>query len=387
MPTFGSFFSGGGLADVGAKAAGYTLVFANEIDPAMAEVYRRNLGNHIIVGNILDLDIDSLPYVDLFHASPVCTNASIANNKRGEKELDILTARKTCEYIRKKRPAKVTIENVSQYRYFRAYREIIECLDECGYWHNAEILHAEDFGVPQSRHRLVVRAVLGGFVPYLPEPVRHIGWYESILDLIPTLPDDKFADWQLARLPEELRTALFTNGKFGENLVFAEKDDPANAITANENQGYLRSFIINDNRTSLEWKSKNDIISTELLYATISATNHSIRAFIVGGGAEPGAAYDVCGTPNDEGQSVTIRDETDPIFTITSSIKKRPNRAWLSSGRVVRMTPRALARFQSVPDWYELPASNGLAGKIIGNGLPCLMYRRIAESLKEETHD
>jgi site-specific DNA-cytosine methylase len=44
------------------------------------------------------------------------------------------------------------------------------------------------------------------------------------------------------------------------------------------------------------------------------------------------------------------------------------------------MTPRALARMQSVPDWYVLPGKVALACKIIGNGVPCLMMQRIMES-------
>ncbi len=55
-------------------------------------------------------------------------------------------------------------------------------------------------------------------------------------------------------------------------------------------------------------------------------------------------------------------------------------RAWLSAGRVVKMTPRALARFQSVPDAYVLPDKASLACRIIGNGVAVEAYRRLLES-------
>jgi DNA (cytosine-5)-methyltransferase 1 len=44
------------------------------------------------------------------------------------------------------------------------------------------------------------------------------------------------------------------------------------------------------------------------------------------------------------------------------------------------MTPRALARFQSFPDWYELPERASLACRIIGNAVPPLLMQRVMEA-------
>src|SRR5258706_5717006 len=94
---FISLFSGGGLADVGARMAGFELVAANEIDKRIADVYRLNHGDHIRVGDILEQSPNDYPDCDLLHASPVCTNASIANANGEESSLDIATAEKTAE--------------------------------------------------------------------------------------------------------------------------------------------------------------------------------------------------------------------------------------------------------------------------------------------------
>lgn len=45
-------------------------------------------------------------------------------------------------------------------------------------------------------------------------------------------------------------------------------------------------------------------------------------------------------------------------------------------GRWVRLTVRALGRFQTVPDSYV-----GLTAEVNGNGVPCLLAQRIMESL------
>ena len=69
-----------------------------------------------------------------------------------------------------------------------------------------------------------------------------------------------------------------------------------------------------------------------------------------------------------------------PAFTIASA---RPaiHRAVLGA-RVVAMTPRALARFQSFPDTYRLPAQRSLAARVIGNAVPPLLMQRIAEGMQ-----
>ena len=42
---------------------------------------------------------------------------------------------------------------------------------------------------------------------------------------------------------------------------------------------------------------------------------------------------------------------------------------------------RRIARFQSVPDWYELPDKRTLAARVIGNMVPPLVMQRIAEGM------
>jgi len=77
-----------------------------------------------------------------------------------------------------------------------------------------------------------------------------------------------------------------------------------------------------------------------------------------------------------------MRHEGQPSFTLTQYSTKHPApRVWLSAGRVVKMTPRALARFQSLPDSYQLPDKSSLACTVIGNMIPSLMMQKIVEPL------
>jgi site-specific DNA-cytosine methylase len=77
---------------------------------------------------------------------------------------------------------------------------------------------------------------------------------------------------------------------------------------------------------------------------------------------------------------LTVSPDREPTYTVTDQ-SKAYGRAWLEQGRVVAMTPRALARFQTIPDEYPLPDKAGLACKIIGNAVPPLFAKALCEGI------
>lgn len=379
---FISIFSGGGLADVGAKAAGFDLVAANEIDQDIADVYRSNHGDHIRVGDVCDQNPRHYPDCDLFHASPVCTNASVANANGEESRIDIATAKKTAEFIRVKKPRFVTIENVSGYRAFKSFKVIMSALDDLGYFYDVSILNAADFGVPQTRRRLIVRAVRNGFVPPLPRSVRWVGWYEVVKDLIPEFAETKFAPWQTARLPIYSSNSILLAGSGNTNFNDAapgfgvrSAQQPAHTILAAGGGRFPRAFLVGQQKFNdvLQISDEHDPAFT----LTANRNQKNLRAFIVSGGQAQNYKQR---TANGDTTKAVIRNHDKPVFTIVADMPRQPARAWLDDGKVVKINTRGLARFQSVPDWYQLPKNETLTCKIIGNGVPCLMYEAIARS-------
>lgn len=380
---FISLFSGGGLADIGAKAAGFDLVAANEYDQDIADVYTKNHGDHMRVGDIRDQKPRHYPDCDLLHASPVCTNASIANTDGEEGSIDIATAKKTAEFIRVKKPRFFTLENVAGYRAFQSFKIIMNALDELGYFYDVSILNAADFGVAQTRRRLIVRAVKNGFVPPLPKAVRWVGWYEVVQDLVDQFPESKFAPWQLARLPIEAQSSLLFAGGGNTNFKDAQpgrgartSDEPSHTITTIHNGGTLpRAFLVGQQK----FNDRLQIQYAGTPAGTITANRNQqyLRAFVMSGGqAQNYKKRSIDGATT----RAVIRYQDKPIFTIVADMPRQPARAWLAGGKVVKITPRGLARLQSVPDWFQLPDDPTLSCKIIGNGLPSLMYEIIARS-------
>lgn len=296
-PVFASIFSGGGLVEAGIRDL-VDLAFAVEHDPQIADVYRMNFGDHVIVSAAQAVDFTHYTGIDILWASTECQEFGGKRNKYEDKE-QISQAEAVCRALRDLRPRAFILENVPGYRQSESIKRIGATLLQLDYAVDQQILNAADYGVPQTRERFILRAIAGGWMQSTPDiPGRSFirrGWWQAVADLIPSLPDAHFARWQR----EHLRTSL---------------ESP---------------FVLDDQRSG--------------------------------------------------GSGATLRAHCAPIFTITT----RPAgkiRAW-TGDRVVKFIPRCYARFQSVPDWYQLPDKNSLACTVIGNGVPSLLARRIVESV------
>jgi len=376
--TFATVFSGGEGWGVGAVAAGLRPLWGIEHDAEIAGVANQNLGGHVHVADILETDPQTFESPEYLHASPPCPNFSNAKTGAREAESDIALGRATARFIETLQPRVFTLENVYLYRRSTSWEIIRDTLNRCGYWFDLAHVNAADFGVPQTRKRMIVRAVRGGMVPYLPEPEPWKGWYQAIEDLIPGLPESQFAPWQLARLDDTLReTVLLSQGisrdhkgnEYGVTMRTGE--EPAFTVTANWNMNGIRAYLVSNAKTEY-----SDGIREADKPALSVTPQHGgrLRAFGVG------QNY---GSPNtDEKRKLSIRTANEPIFTIEAESNRLLTRAWLESGHVVKMIPRCLARWQTFPDIYELPEKTTLASRIIGNAVPPLLAKKLLRQLQ-----
>lgn len=196
----GTYFSGGGTLEASVYESVFPK-FAVEYNAEIASVYRANHGDHVQVRDVQEIDPTSLKDVQWFHASPVCKNFSDANPNAIETILDKKTGKAVVDAIDHSRPPIVTIENVAKYRESESFDAILEALRRNGYEFDFGVYKTSKYGGGTSRQRLIVRAVRGfALPPIIKTDASQRTWYESIKDIIDTLPISELAPNQLRKL-------------------------------------------------------------------------------------------------------------------------------------------------------------------------------------------
>ena len=167
--TCGELFCGGGgwIANLLGVLA---PLWAIDNDPTVVEAYRRNFGNHVICADATSVDVRagsgkpallaSLPQVDILFASPPCQQWSLARSKQAPERIDAEIGTIVCHYIEVLQPRFVFVENVRGYAKSRSLQHIKNTLSNLGYWFDCAVVNAADYGVPQVRERLLLRASL-----------------------------------------------------------------------------------------------------------------------------------------------------------------------------------------------------------------------------------
>jgi len=331
MKTFRTLFSGGELFGCGARAAGWQHLDGYEIDPKIAAVACLN-GFDMRVADVCQVDYESLLPVDHLHASPSCKHASQANAHAGETQADLDAAEAIRRAIRAHRGATFSLENVWPYRNFDSFARILTTLHAYGFAVDFRHINAADYGVPQARKRLILRAVRGRErVPPMHPTHRKggdmfhqpwIGWYAAIADLIPTLPETEPAPWQLARLPKELReTMLFAQNdsqdQHGNSYGATGRaaDDPALTIGTNS-AGWWKAYLLDGCHAGL--RNINDPATT--VVADDGSGTVGCRALLLG---DQSAGH---------GVGVQLADACAPSFTVRSQGSNGFPRAYIVGG-------------------------------------------------------
>ena len=110
-----SLFAGAGGMDLGFIKAGFDIVWANDFDPDSVKTYKKNIGDHIILGDITNSKIQkTIPKIkpDVVIGGFPCQGFSVANLGRSEKDERNFLYKEMIKVIKKTQPKYFVAENV-----------------------------------------------------------------------------------------------------------------------------------------------------------------------------------------------------------------------------------------------------------------------------------
>lgn len=219
-----SLFAGCGGMDLGFKG-GFTfhgrryakqpfeLIWANELNEAACRTYRKNIGQHIHQGDIWEM-LDKLPAsADVVIGGFPCQDISINGKGAGVSGKRSGLYRAMVQVVERLKPKVFVAENVKgllMRHHADALDQVLSDFRGLGYNVTYRLFHAANYGVPQTRERVIIVGTLPSVKPFTPpretfSAEKHVSAREALHDLAP-LPEDESINhtWSRAnRSPEQ----------------------------------------------------------------------------------------------------------------------------------------------------------------------------------------
>jgi len=154
-----SLFSGAGGLDLGFKNAGFKIIWANDSDKDAVLTYKHNIGDHIVHKKIEDIPLNEIPDCDVVIGGFPCQGFSQANLLRFEEDDRNNLYLEFLRIVEEKQPKYFFAENVRGILSIgkgAAIKKIEEDFANAGYKMQKKLFNVADFGVPQSRWRVIL---------------------------------------------------------------------------------------------------------------------------------------------------------------------------------------------------------------------------------------
>lgn len=159
-------------------------VWANDCDAATCATYRRNIcpdaPDRVICCDVRDLNLDALENIDALAFGFPCNNFSLVGKQRGLNGKYGLLYRNAVDALEKFQPDWFVAENVRGLLSANnsvAKQKILGGFRDAGYKIFPHVYKFEDYGIPQTRHRIIVvgirKDITKDFHP--PSPAPYVG--------------------------------------------------------------------------------------------------------------------------------------------------------------------------------------------------------------------
>lgn len=249
-----SLFSGAGGMDLGFINAGFEIIWANDFFKDAVNSYKKNIGKHIVYGDITKISSDDIPDgADVIIGGFPCQGFSVANTKRSMEDKRNFLYKEMLRIIKDKRPKFFVAENVKgllSMEKGKVIKMIKSDFEKLGYKVDARLLNAAEYGVPQARERVVIIGNNIGVENPYPSPTHYIDEIENKnTNLIPAMTTEQ-------------AIGFLSNVKLTNHTIFISKNDINTHIEQTnlfDINGFYKNLGINENIN--EFIIKNHIAS------------------------------------------------------------------------------------------------------------------------------
>jgi len=354
------FCGAGGLSE-GFRQAGVHVLAGQDIDAVFGETFEATHPEaKFIHGPIQDVSAQALleasdlkpGELDVLIGGPPCQGYSVYNHQRG---IDDPRAGLFNEYLRiveALQPRWLVMENVTGITSIAnggIVREIQSGMRKLGYRVDMKMLKAEEYGVPQERRRVFFIATREGMCPILFPDATHgpeLEPYVTVWDAISDLP-------------------ALENGEGSTSPRYRTK--PANAYQA----------VLRGDRVRIENHAA----------PRLSATNLERMEYIPQGGSWRDIPFDLLpnGMKKAKRSDHTKRYGRPAKSDLACTILTKCDIHWgayIHPTQNRSFTVREAARLQSFPDSFTFSGSRTEQFVQVGNAVPPLLGRAVAESIK-----
>ena len=381
-------FSGCGGLDLGFIQAGFDVIWANDFNADAVKTYQKNIGNHIICGDITKIKSSEIPdNFDVLLGGFPCQGFSIANSKRNMDDKRNFLYLEMLRIIKDKKPKFFVAENVKgllSMEKGRIIEMIVSDFKKIGYKVDYKVLKASDYGVPQNRERVVIIGNRLGLTNPFPkithgEKNEKLSPFVTVKEVVSHLSNKR-----ISINPIKVNKKLIFNHIARTNVQdeFWGRKHPVNQHDICD---YLRYW-----RDKSGWSTKK--VDEHFGYAHTAGhwfrkDNNSgsipnpkdwweLKKILKFDNKYDKAVTELVLKPITFEQSLRINNWDKPSDTITATGPEiHPNRER-------RMSVRECAIIQSFPDDFIFEGSMASMYQQIGNAVPVLLANKIAKEIK-----
>lgn len=193
-----SLFCGAGGLDLGFKNVGFDIVWANDSDKFAVESYKKNVGEHVVLGDITEIDLNSIPLTEVIIGGFPCQPFSIMGSELGFGDTRGTLFFRILEIIRNQKqrgnlPKVIVLENVKRlltHDKGNTFKIIKKSLEGLGYNIFYKVLNTVDYGIPQIRNRVFIVCFLDKEINF--EFPKEVKLDKTMQDLLEKNVDEKY---------------------------------------------------------------------------------------------------------------------------------------------------------------------------------------------------